>query len=831
MLFVRCGRAAAARNRFVFRRRWSAAGRETGVTLIGPTRMGRLGLSATAAKRAGAMLIGPAVRALVAAAAMLGGAALAQTADPGAPADAVPAWSRGTPPVTGMERRLEVEARVEDLLRRMTLEEKIGQLNLISHGESLNWDDLSTGRVGALINFNNAQDVARAQRLARQSRLGIPFLFGLDVLHGFRTQFPVPLAEAAAFNPRLSRLAAAWSAREAAYVGVNWTYAPMADLSRDVRWGRLVEGFGEDPHLGAVLTAARVQGFHAGGLAATAKHFVGYGAADGGRDYDTTSITSTELRDLYLPPFRAAVEAGAEAVMAAFNAVNGLPSMANPVLLTDILRGEWGFDGIVTSDWAGIHELLAHGIAADDAEAARKAFLAGVDMDMMGRFYQRHLADEVRTGRVPEARVDEAVRRVLRVKFRMGLFDRPVIDETRVDAIFPTPEARAAAREVTRETLVLLRNWNEVLPLPKETRSIAVIGPLADAPRDQLGPHGARAHAEDSVTVVEGLRRRAAGSGVAIRHVPACDRACTHLDGLEAALEAARGADTVVAVIGEYEKASGEAASRAYLTPVGRQMELLEALVATGKPVVLVIVAGRPVELGRLAERIPAILMAWFPGTEAGAVADVLFGDVNPSGKLPVSWPRTVGQLPMAYNRLPTGRPPRSDNRYTLGYIDEALSPLFPFGHGLSYTTFAYSGLTVAKPQLAADETLEVRVTVRNTGARAGQEVVQLYVRDPVASRSRPVRELKAFEKIALEPGEARTVALSVPVRDLGFHLEDGTYLVEPGAFQVWVGGSSLADLEGRFDVAEGLRIEPGRAGLRKRAAGPDPARTGGTAR
>jgi beta-glucosidase len=504
-----------------------------------------------------------------------------------------------------MARRLDVEARVEDLLARMTLEEKIGQLNLISHGETLKWEDLPSGRIGALINFNNAQDVARAQALARQSRLGIPFLFGLDVLHGFRTQFPVPLAEAAAFNPRLSRLAAEWSAREAAYVGVNWTYAPMSDLSRDVRWGRIVEGFGEDPHLGSVLTAARVEGFHAGGLATTAKHFVGYGAPDGGRDYDTTTITSSDLSDLYLPPFRAAVEACTEAVMAAFNSVNGLPSMANPALLTGTLRGEWGFDGIVTSDWAGIHELLAHGIAADDAEAARKAILAGVDMDMMGRFYDRHLADEVRAGRVPQARVDEAVRRVLRVKFRMGLFDRPVIDETRVDAIFPTPETRAIARAVTRETLVLLRNWNDVLPFRPETpldrRDRPPVGRSPGPARAARGP-GARGgfrHGRGGAAPAGGGSRRRD------RHVPACDVACTRLDGLEAALQAARASDTVVAVIGEYEKASGEAASRAHLQPAGRQMELLEALVATGKPVVVVIVASRPLELGRLAERIP----------------------------------------------------------------------------------------------------------------------------------------------------------------------------------------------------------------------------------
>jgi beta-glucosidase len=705
----------------------------------------------------------------------------------------------------------EVERRVEDLLARMTLEEKIGQLNLISHGLTLDWNDIPAGHIGALINFNNAQDVYRAQQLARQSRLKIPLLFGLDVLHGFRTQFPVPLAEAAAFSPRVARLAAEGSAKEAAYVGVNWTYAPMADLSRDVRWGRMVEGFGEDPYLGSVLTAARVEGFHAGGLATTAKHYAGYGAGLGGRDYDETPIPIPELRDTYLPPFRAAVEAGTEAIMAGFNALNGVPSMANPWLLRDVLRGEWGFDGIVTSDWAGIHELLAHGIAKDDAEAARKAILAGVDIDMMGGFYRRHLPDEIAAGRVPLSVVDDAVRRVLRVKFRMGLFERADIDPTRVDAIFPTPEARQLAREVTRETLVLLQNFGDLLPIKPEVRRIAVVGPLADAPRDQLGPHGARAHAEDAVSVVEGIRRRAAPANIAVTHAPACDRYCDILDGLPAALDAARASDLVVAVIGEPEKASGEAASRAYLTPIGKQRQVLEALVATGKPVVLVIVAGRPVELGSLAQNIPSVLMAWFPGTEAGAIADVLFGDFSPSGKLPVTWPRTAGQAPIFYNRLPSGRPPRPDNRFTLGYIDEALGPQFPFGWGLSYTRFAYSDLTVVNPSLKRSDRLEVRVTVRNAGARAGQEVVQLYTRDLVASRSRPIRELKAFEKIALAPGESRTLTLEVPVRRLGFHLDDGTYLVEPGEFQVFVGGHSDADLEARFAVAEEVRI-PARA-------------------
>jgi len=705
----------------------------------------------------------------------------------------------------------DVERRVEDLLGRMTLEEKVGQLNLISNGAILRWDDIPEGKAGALINFNNAQDVARAQKAARRSRLGIPPLFGLDVLHGFRTQFPVPLAEAAAFNPSLSRLTAEWAAREAAYVGVQWTYAPMADLSRDIRWGRMVEGFGEDPYLGSVVSAARVEGFEAGGLTTGAKHFVGYGAGEGGRDYDATLIPEAELRDAYLPPFRAAIQAGTMSIMAGFNSLNGVPNTVNSWLLTDILRGEWGFDGFVTSDWAGIHELLAHGVAKDSAEAARKAILAGVDMDMMSGFYIKHLPDEVRSGRVPLGVVDEAVRRVLRVKFRLGLFDRPDIDPTRIDAVFPSPESRQAAREVARETFVLLQNRGEVLPIRSDVRSVAVVGPMADAPRDQQGPHGARAHAQDAVSVVEGIRRRAAPARVTVNFAAGCNLFCTNTDQIAEAVAAAEKSDLVVAVLGEPQEASGEAASRAYLTFLNRQPELLEALVKTGKPVALVIVGGRPVELGTFVDSIPSILMAWFPGTEGGtALADVLFGDVSPSGKLPVTYPRTAGQLPLYYNRLPTGRPTRSDNRFTLGYMDEAISPLFPFGWGLSYTQFAYSDMAFAKPTIAAGDALEVSVTVTNAGARPGQEVVQLYTRDPVASRSRPLRELKAFEKVSLQPGESRRVTLAVPLERLGFHLDDGSYLVEPGEIQVFLGGNSLAPSAGSIEIADGLHIAPG---------------------
>jgi len=712
--------------------------------------------------------------------------------------------------LTGAGAQDDTERRVNDLLARMTLEEKIGQLNLISHGPPLRWEEIAEGRAGALLNFNSAPDVARAQALARQSRLKIPPLFGLDVLHGFRTQFPLPLGEAAAFNPRLSRLASEWAAKEASYVGVNWTFAPMADLSRDARWGRLVEGFGEDPYLGSVLTAARVEGFRKGGLATATKHFAGYGAPQGGRDYDTTYIPRAEMYDTYLPPFRAALEAGSASFMAAFNALNGEPSTANPWLLTDVLRSQWGFDGFVTSDWSGVQELIGHGIAADGAEAARKAILAGVDMDMMGQLYIKHLPDEVRAGRVPESVVDESVRRVLRTKFRMGLFDRPDTDGSRTEAGFPSPEARRAAREVARETLVLLQNRDDVLPIRPGIRSIAVVGPLADARHDQMGPHAARGHKEDSVTVLEGIRQRAQSAGIAVRHAAACDLFCRSTEELPTAIAAAKEADLVIAVFGEPQELSGEAASRAHLELNGKQAEVLEALAATGKPVALVLIGGRPLVLGTLHERIPAILMAWYPGTEGGpAVADVLFGDESPSGKLPLTWPRATGQVPIYYNRLPTGRPTLPNNRFTLQYIDEAITPLYPFGWGLSYTRFDYKDAAIAKRQLSDGDMLEVSVTVTNAGARPGQEVVQLYTRDPVASRSRPLRELKAFEKITLKPGESKRVTLKVPVKSLGFHLDDGTYLVEEGAIQVFVGGNSLAEPIGEAGIVKTIRIPP----------------------
>lgn len=718
------------------------------------------------------------------------------------------------PMTTGSDASPQTEKRIDDLLASMTFEEKVGQLNLLSNGMALDWDKIASGEIGALINFNNARDIARAESLAKKSRLGIPLLFGLDVVHGFRTQFPIPLGEAAAFAPELSRRAAKAMAEEARYIGVNWTYAPMADLSRDVRWGRMVEGFGEDPHLGSVLTAARVEGIQAGGLIATAKHFAGYGAPVGGRDYAATFIPPTELRDVYLPSFHAAVRAGTGSIMSAFNALNGVPATSSRELLSGILRDEWGFDGFVTSDWAGIHELMAHGIAADEMEATVKAITAGVDIDMMSGFYSRNLAEAVRSGRISEEVVDTAVRRVLRIKLRAGLFANAPTDAERVDSVFPTAESRALSRELAGDTYVLLKNDRGLLPFAKGTNSLAVVGPLADQPCEQLGPHAARGHCEDAVSYLKGIESRARIAGKTVRYAPGCDLFCRNENEIGKAVAVARRSDAIIAVLGEPRDASGEAASKAYLDLPGHQGTLLEALLKTGKPVVLVLMSGRPLDIRRQVERLPAILMTWYPGTEGGnALADILFGDRNPSGRLPVSYPRSVGQVPLYYNDLPSGRPHLPENRFTYGYYDEAVTPLFPFGWGLSYTTFAYSNLRFARNEVMASEDMEVRVTVSNRGTRSGEEVVQLYIRDVSASRSRPIRELKAFTRVALEAGEEREVTLRVPVRDLGFHTEDGTYVVEPGTFRVWVGGNSLAKLGATLTVSEGLRMPRGGGG------------------
>lgn len=714
-------------------------------------------------------------------------------------------------PDSAAETAGRIEKKIDDLLARMTPEEKIGQLTLVSNGPLMDWPAVADGSAGALINFNNARDILKAQELAKNTRLGIPLLFGLDVVHGFRTQFPLPLGEAAAFDPDLSRRVAKTMAEEARYVGVNWTYAPMSDLSRDVRWGRGVEGFGEDPYLGSLLTAARVTGLQEGGLIATVKHFAGYGAPTGGRDYATTLIPEAEFRDFYLPPYQAGIDAGAGSVMSAFNALNGRPSTANGALLTGILRDQWRFDGFVTSDWGAIEELLAHGIADNEMDAAVAAIEAGVDMDMMSGFYRRNLAEAIRSGRLPQSVVDRAVRRVLRVKYRFGLFDAPPADPGRADSMLPDEHARKLTREAAVKSYVLLKNERQILPISREIGKIAVIGPLADQPCEQLGPHAARGQCEDAVSYRAGIEKRARKAGIRVWYEPGCDLFCRDGKRIGKAVSAARGSDIAIVVLGEPSDASGEAASKAYLDLSGRQGSLLDAVLATGKPVVLVLMSGRPLDIRKQVGRLGAVLMTWYPGTEGGnALADVLFGDRAPSGKLPVTYPRSVGQLPLYYNELPTGRPHKEGNRFTYGYYDESHLPLYPFGWGMSYTSFGYAGLKLEKSaglDSRVDSDVIATVTVTNEGRRAGEEIVQAYVRKPVDARSRPVRELKAFAKVRLEPGQSQDVKLRIPLENLSFFKEDGggSYAVSSGRYELSVGGNSDATLKADFSIVAGL--------------------------
>jgi beta-glucosidase len=710
------------------------------------------------------------------------------------------------PSLVSAVRAEENDARVEALLGRMTLAEKIGQLNLMPNEPGFRYDAVENGLVGAVIGFTNAGEVSAVEAAGRRSRLGIPLLIGLDVIHGLRTMFPMPLAEAASFDPPLAKATAEMAARESVAIGLNWTFGPVADTARDARWGRMVEGFGEDVLLGRAFTAARVQGFHAGGLATTLKHFAGYGAAVGGRDYDVTDVPTSTLFDLYLPPFRAGIEAGSESVMGAFSALNGLPATASADLMTGILRGRLGFQGFTVSDWFAIQELIDHGVARNDAEAARKALIAGIDMDMSSGVYAQHLAQEVESGRLPVAAVDQAARRVLRTKQRMGLLDsppfRPDTAKLGPNGIPPPPsdEARALARRAAQDTIVVLRN-DGVLPL-RDKRRMAVLGGMASSKDTLSGPHAALVRHDDAVTILDGLTRRAAQAGAEVVYAAGCDVECVSDQNFEAAVAAVRDADVAVVTLGEPVPITGEGASRARLDLPDRQAAFLDRIVAAGTPVGLVLLSSRPVELGPVVDRLAGLVMAWYPGTEGGnALADILFGDADPSAKLPITWPRLVGQVPLNYDRLPSGRPHDPQSRFTLRYADEKLSPLYPFGFGLTYARFTFSDLAIKSPRLPRSETLEASVRIANTSDRPGREVAQLYVRQLVASRSRPLRKLAAFEKVSLAPGETKTVTFRVPVETLGFHDDTGAYVIEPGPFQVFAGNSSDAGLSAGFEV------------------------------
>ncbi len=785
----------------------------------------------------------------------------------------------------------EIEDQVTALMARMTLEEKVGQMVQSVRTPDVH-ERVRAGQVGSILSLPDRFEVNRLQKTAvEESRLGIPLIVGFDVIHGHNTIFPIPLAEACTWNPALLEEAAKIAASEAAVSGIDWIFAPMVDICRDPRWGRIAEGAGEDPFLGSAMARARVRGFQAVGLpggkkiVACPKHYVAYGAAEAGKDYNTTDMSERTLRDVFLPPFHAAFDEGAGSTMSAFNDLNGVPTSANPFTLRTVLRDEWGWEGVVVSDYNSIGELIPHGIAADLKEAALKAVLAGVEMDMMAGAYPGHLVDLVNEGAVPMEVIDTAVRRILALKFALGLFEQPYTDESLHDQVILQPAFREKALEVAQQSMVLLKNEGDLLPLDPSKGKIAVIGPLAD---DHYSPRGMWAwmgRPRDVESVLDGIQ--AVFTGATITHEKGCEvverrtdaqgidwrrvdlrgvgdvnsleivqkiresMAFSHWDldpaalervdlgavlsrmqmtaadipaadvariqaaqppapSMEAAVAAAAAADVAIVVLGESEDMSGEAHSRAYLDLPGRQQELLEQVVATGTPVVLVVMTGRPVTIPWAAEHVPAILQAWHGGIRTGrAVADILSGAVNPSGKLSVSFPRTVGQIPVYYAHKNTGRPAlgagttQFTDPFRSTWIDETNDPLYPFGYGLSYTCFAYELLTVKTPKVKRGDTLKVSAMLSNTGARAGVEIVQLYVRDLVGSVTRPVKELKGFQRVALEPGETREVVFEVPVESLGFHGLDNQWTVEPGAFHVWIGPSSAEGLRGEFEIVE----------------------------
>lgn len=723
-----------------------------------------------------------------------------------------------------VQQRTDLEQRIDALLSQMTLEEKLGQLQqLDGHADGRYREEhlalARKGLLGSTLNVRGAAQVNALQRAAVEgSRLKIPLIFAFDVIHGYRTVFPIPLGEAASWDPAAAERSAAIAAAETRAAGVHWTFAPMVDIARDARWGRIAEGAGEDPYLGAVMAAARVRGFQGDDysrpdkVVACAKHWVAYGAAEAGRDYNTVDMSEHTLRSIFFPPFKAAVDAGVGTFMSAFNDLNGVPASANHFTLTQVLRDEWRFDGLVVSDYNSVIELIKHGFAADQADAARLALTAGVDMEMISKSYVTHGVQHVKDGRIPLAVIDEAVRRVLRVKLRAGIFERPYTDAEHEMRTMLTPESRAAAREIAARSMVLLKN-DGVLPLAPSLRRLAVVGPLADDRPNMMGNWTGDGRKEDVVTILEGIRA-AVAQGTEVLHAPGASLDVAHLMTKEPSSETAdrtriaeavavaRTADAVVLVIGESGAMSGEASSRTSLDLPGAQLELAQALVDTGKPVAVVLMNGRPLNLTALAASAPAILEAWFPGTEAGhAVADVLFGRVNPGGKLPVTFPRHVGQAPIYYNHKSTGRPPDSKDKYTSKYLDVHWTPLYPFGHGLSYTQFTLQDLRLGAGRIGVDGSLTVSVEVANTGKRRGDEVVQLYIQDLVASVTRPVQELKGFTRVSLEPGERRRVEFVLGSEALGFLDQSLKWVVEPGEFRVRVSNSSEGGLLATFEV------------------------------
>lgn len=733
----------------------------------------------------------------------------------------------------------DIEARVDALIAEMTLEEKVGQLRQTNGiGGAATGDDkhleaaeslyklIRDGQMGSILNEIDLKVINKLQRFAvEDSRLGIPLVFGRDVIHGHRTVFPIPLGQAASWNPELVEAACAVAAKESRAMGIHWTFAPMVDIARDPRWGRIAEGFGEDPVLGSALAAASVRGYQGDDLsspnhiAACAKHFVGYGAVEGGRDYNATSISPSALRNIYLPPFQASVDAGVATIMSAFNDVNGIPMSAHTYLLRDVLRDQWGFRGFVVSDWESIREMIPHGVAADERDAARLAVLAGVNMEMTSLTFHNTLKKLVEDGEVSEDIVDELVREVLRVKFQLGLFEKPFFDEA-PSSLLLAKDSLDLARQVARQSMVLLKNEKQTLPLKAdEIKKIAVIGPLADVKREQLGCWIPDGRAEDSVTPLTGIRE-AAGDKIEVEFVSAMkDDLDNSTEGFAEAVAAAKDADVVLLVVGERADLSGEACSRAILDLPGAQNELVEAVAAVGKPTVMIVQAGRPLTIGSQIEQVDSVLYSFHAGTMAGpAMADLLWGKESPSGKIPVTFPKSVGQVPLYYNHVMTGRPTREydfekdrayDEEFDMkqgfnsNYLDVGAYPLFPFGYGLSYTTFEYGDVEISTNKIRDGQTLAVRVPVKNTGSVDADEVVQVYVRDLVGSITRPVRELKGFRRVTLKAGEGQVLEFAISTDDLAFYNNEEKRLIEPGKFELYVGGSSIAPKVGEFEVVD----------------------------
>jgi len=751
---------------------------------------------------------------------------------------------RITPTKTASENQLgspAMEAKVGALLAKMTLEEKIGQLVQYSAGAATgptsgrtdDKDMIRRGQIGSLFNVTGARATNELQHIAvEESRLHIPLIFGLDVIHGYRTTFPLNLGLAATWDPEIVRQASRIAALEASAAGVRWTFSPMVDIARDARWGRISEGSGEDPFLGSAIAGAYVRGYQGekldapDSIVACAKHYVGYGAAEGGRDYNSTEISEHTLREYYLPPFHAARQAGAATFMSGFNSLNGIPASANPFTIKQILKKEWGFAGFVVSDWTSVREVMAHGIAIDGATAARKAFLAGVDMDMQSNLYHRNLLKLVQSGQVPQAAVDDAVRRILRVKFAMGLFARPYADESKESAAMLRPESRKVARTAATQSIVLLRNEEvsgaPLLPLSAKVSSLALIGPLADDASNMIGSWGALGRAEDAVTLRRALSGRLGESRV--HYAQGGEILNASDDDISAAVSAAQNSDVAVLALGENAPSmTGEAASRVRLGLPGRQQDLLEKVAATGKPLVLVLFSGRPLTLPWAFEHVPAVLAAWYPGVEAGnALTDLLFGDAAPSGHLPLSWPRSVGQEPLYYNALNTGRPEndpdhpaeKGETKYVSRYIDEQNTPQFPFGFGLTYTSFRYGATSASVKEIPVSslrqalkekgrKIVTVSSEITNTGSRAGETMAQLYLRLDGTSIAMPVRMLKGFQSATLAPGETRKVTFDLDAGKLAFWDAQNRLGVEPARVTLWVAPTSREGQSTTLDITE----------------------------